>query len=81
MQNFSPIFSFQAIVLGCFLLSRKTEASYQAALGAFRRWLGLNVFISLIMVDFETGLRNACNGHFPAARVTGCIFHYDRVRD
>ncbi|KAF0724862.1 RING-type domain-containing protein, partial [Aphis craccivora] len=60
----------------CFvLMEAKTEASYKKVLERFKMKFP-SVRPSTIMIDFETGLRNAFTAIYPEANIFSCWFHY-----
>lgn len=56
------------------LMTRRTEAAYQAAFEYLRDVLHIDV--ESIMMDFERGARNAATTVWPRATLRGCSFHY-----
>jgi hypothetical protein len=63
-----------AVPLVYALLPDKTEATYERV---FRKLVELRSALNpaTIMADFERASLNACAAVFPAARLTGCLFH------
>jgi len=59
-------------------METKSEASYKKVLERFRAKYP-NVRPTSVIIDFETGLRNAFNFIYPEATVTSCWFHYVQV--
>ncbi|XP_029340925.1 uncharacterized protein LOC115033085 [Acyrthosiphon pisum] len=63
----------------CFvLMEAKTEASYKKVLERFKVKFP-SVRPTSIMIDFETGLRNAFTAVYPEANIFSCWFHYIQV--
>jgi len=60
------------------LMESKSEASYKKVLEEFKTKFP-NVRPTSIMLDYETGLRNAFLSVYPEAAVSSCWIHYVQV--
>ncbi|XP_052130872.1 uncharacterized protein LOC113208726 [Frankliniella occidentalis] len=60
------------------LMTRKTKAAYKMAFQCLKEEVP-TINMPHIMSDFEKGLLGALREEFPAAHLTGCLFHLDQA--
>jgi hypothetical protein len=59
------------------LLSSKQESLYKQVFNKLTELIDFN--IKNIIIDFESGLKNALNFCFPNSKIYGCSFHYSQA--